>query len=799
MRIEEIRLTWFRGASEKASLQTAGKSIVVYGPNSTGKSSFIDALEYMLTDGRIEHLRHKYSGHYQVRGVRNTHTPEDAIVSAEVLFSEGRSMRVEIQTSGSHEFSGEPDDTLMIVKEWQAAELILRQDGLAKFIEKDKGEKYSALIPLLGLQALEMAADNVRKLQQEAKVQSDYDDLQQQRNEIRERLTEAFGSPTVTAVVEKLGKIWKGYSGAEKPIDVQSLGKRLQEQIEKRIEAAEPDQKLHVLIERLDEEHIGEKLSEAAAAVEQANMLVDELLDVRLPMLEQAQKFLNAIPADEAEVTCPACGQGIETSQFRRHVGDELNTLGDAKKARDAARKDSRSFTDGLKNIKGLLRDELVAAWADQSLAKKSVAAILAANVTSGDTQNVDDLKKLKPHIQVLEQEIKAKLKTAPKAHTQLTDDLAVTRCGLELLQFESLEQSCSRIDELLKSLESCEAKLRKSIIVRTGEVIETISIDVRRLWMRLHPGEQITDIRLVVPSGADKAIDIELMFHGREQPSPRNTLSEGHRNSLGLCIFLALLLREDRKDWPVVLDDVVSSFDREHRGFLVDVLRDEFAERQVIVVTHYREWFNELKGRLPHNRWKFTRLASWAGPSAGIRVINADDTFEEALEQVSSNPALAAGSARGIMDRRLAIIAERLQLPMPFLMEDANDHRMAVDFLNRLISEAPKRLKRKRDGSWQPAVEPLQIWKNAKELLVYWANPPTHGGSGASEECKALIESCTKALEALRCTECGEQVWERDDDRRHRRYCTCGLLRWKYGGPSADDKDVPDVEEPVS
>ena len=73
MRIRSIQLAWFRGAAEPVALEPNGKSMVVYGENGTGKSSFIDAIEYGLK-GTIDHLKTEYSGTHQVRAIPNTHT-----------------------------------------------------------------------------------------------------------------------------------------------------------------------------------------------------------------------------------------------------------------------------------------------------------------------------------------------------------------------------------------------------------------------------------------------------------------------------------------------------------------------------------------------------------------------------------------------------------------------------------------------------------------------------------------------------------------------------------------------------
>ncbi|MDO8700505.1 MAG: AAA family ATPase, partial [Deltaproteobacteria bacterium] len=62
MRIKSIELEWFRGAADPVTIEPDCKSLVVYGANGSGKSSFVDAVEYVLNDGKIGHLSHEYSG-----------------------------------------------------------------------------------------------------------------------------------------------------------------------------------------------------------------------------------------------------------------------------------------------------------------------------------------------------------------------------------------------------------------------------------------------------------------------------------------------------------------------------------------------------------------------------------------------------------------------------------------------------------------------------------------------------------------------------------------------------------------
>ena len=101
MRIKSIQLAWFRGAADSVSLEPNCKSMVVYGENGSGKSSFIDAVEYVLNDGSIEHLRTEYSGTHQGKAIPNTHKPEASKTALSFKFRDDSELTVDFNSIGS--------------------------------------------------------------------------------------------------------------------------------------------------------------------------------------------------------------------------------------------------------------------------------------------------------------------------------------------------------------------------------------------------------------------------------------------------------------------------------------------------------------------------------------------------------------------------------------------------------------------------------------------------------------------------------------------------------------------------
>src|SRR5690606_28947546 len=174
---------------------------------------------------------------------------------------------------------------------------------------------------------------------------------------------------------------------------------------------------------------------------------------------------------------------------------------------------------------------------------------------------------------------------TAPPKVKELTDDKRTVDAAIAVAEGRALLAEILKIEGLVSYLESIEAEVRQQIRNRSQTVLDELSEDIKTMWLALRPGSQIKDIALTLPEG-NKAIDIKLTFYGKEQSSPRLTLSEGHRNSLVLCIFLAMAKREASQDRPLILDDVVISLDREHRGMIGPLLEEQFGNRQVVILT---------------------------------------------------------------------------------------------------------------------------------------------------------------------------------------------------------------------
>ena len=110
---------------------------------------------------------------------------------------------------------------------------------------------------------------------------------------------------------------------------------------------------------------------------------------------------------------------------------------------------------------------------------------------------------------------------------------------------------------------------------------------------------------------------------------------------------------REAGNDRPLILDDVVVSLDRNHRGMIVDLLTSQFADRQVIFFTHDRDWYwyAELRHQLGGKQWGFK--APYETPELGIRWSEKTITVDEARANLKERPDSAGNDWYGRLSWR--------------------------------------------------------------------------------------------------------------------------------------------------
>ena len=172
----------------------------------------------------------------------------------------------------------------------------------------------------------------------------------------------------------------------------------------------------------------------------------------------------------------------------------------------------------------------------------------------------------------------------------------------------------------------------------------------------------------------------------------------------------------------------------------------------------------------------------TWETPEIGIRWSHKTTTFDDARAQVAQRPDSAGSDARKIMDVELSLIAEGIQILMPYRRADKNDKRTAHDFLERFVADGKKCFQVKAGSDYVSHTTAIAACEEADRLLVSWANRASHTFNLAPSEATKLIDACEKALEFFKCSSCGKGVWLADAEKSEWVQCQCGQIRWRYG-----------------
>jgi DNA repair exonuclease SbcCD ATPase subunit len=296
--------------------------------------------------------------------------------------------------------------------------------------------------------------------------------------------------------------------------------------------------------------------------------------------------------------------------------------------------------------------------------------------------------------------------------------------------------------------------------------MLTSISARVAELYSALHPDEDLGGI--TVEPWTAKGLELAVDFHGSRQRPPHGVLSESHLNSLAIALFLAMAQTFNEKLRFLVLDDVINSFDLEHRGQLAELLAEKFDDWQLIVLTHDRQFFEHLARRAP--TWKRLEITSWSldqGPrttkySSGGILAGANERLAEG--DVNG----AATKARRALEELLQEICESLRAELPFRRGARNDQRE----IGELLKGIRRGVKEHAKGMLSE-LEPLL--KNLEADVGASLNVEAHASRGraAASEVEAALERIEKLDRLWSCPACGTRVWYKGTPEAAR--CKCG------------------------
>lgn len=248
--------------------------------------------------------------------------------------------------------------------------------------------------------------------------------------------------------------------------------------------------------------------------------------------------------------------------------------------------------------------------------------------------------------------------------------------------------------------------------------------------------------------------ISLTLEQRGEEVTDPHHLLNEARQSGLALALYLAgrcLASRTMQPDTPklMVLDDVLVGLDQSNRLPMLDLLKAEFADWQIVLLTHDRVWFEMARAHLPEADWVGLEMFEGLDGDGNTHPVQRPLTnfdavggnLQTARDFLAANHEKAAAlHARMAFEQVLKKFCARKSVPVPF--RDDPRHMTTADLLDGMKKWLLEPARVAQNGILLPKIVDVEAARRVVLNAFSHSTPVTLA--------RAEIENAIDAVEAL-------------------------------------------------
>ncbi|MAJ97407.1 MAG: chromosome segregation protein SMC [Parcubacteria group bacterium] len=619
IKIKKITIHEFRGIRD-ITLEPNEGNFAACGRNGTGKSGIVDAIEFGLT-GNVSRLSGRGTGGLSVKQhgphVDSRNKPDESWVLIEVSIP---SLKIEASIKRSVKDAASPTITpdTQEVKEVfahiaQHPEFVLSRRELIRYILSEPGQRSKEVQALLRLEELEKVRKALQKVANESK--KELPSLEQARTDSGERLRSALNisrlnekdllksvndqravlglNPITTLEANTSIKdgMASGTSSQHKPIpiaipkeqaalDMKTLRKSITSFVDQ-IESGLADDPASKIDELKKDKQLLENLS-------------------RESLLQQALDSFNG-------ENCPVCDKEWDDHDFREHLAGKLAKLEEVKEKRAQLEVALKPIIQSLETMRTAIQNAKVYGPrfknpVDVSSLEQKGDELKSAIKNLQDITPLDEAESalliVKSNFSAAEKTIavlEAEIKSLPEPSKQdsAKEYLTVGQERLDTYRNDSLKLKTAK--ERAKIAEAVSIKYNEVVTRELDEIYKQVEEKFVEYYRKINSDDESDFTAKLKPSMGKLGFDVD--FYGRGKFPPGAYHSEGHQDSMGVALYLALMQHLLGDAFTLsVLDDVLMSVDAGHRREVCKLLQTAFPNTQFIFTTHDDTWLRHMK-----------------------------------------------------------------------------------------------------------------------------------------------------------------------------------------------------------
>jgi predicted ATP-binding protein involved in virulence len=718
MPLEQLRIRDFRGVRE-LDIDCLGKNVAVVGPNGSGKSSVVDALDFLLSGG-IKRLTGEGAGGLSLskHGHNVAADPAGAVVEAVFACADGKrvTLRRRLKEADTLDSDGPvPEDVQRIVDlaKTSGQHLLTRRDILRYiFTEPAKrSDQVGALLHLTGIDALR------KEMQGAAKLAGD-------------------DAKKASAVKQsRFNSVLRSFEPPASSWDV--LRDRVNAQREMlgavRTDSLSPDavrkdvlQPMVTASNPLQSQRTKELLASLAQWFEEGAALTTrevigyhrQVADLhakagRLKSARSAQLIANGLQLLESD-ECPLCLREWDEDDLRKFLNERLAEAGEVQAELRELRSvagELRARLTGISTIARSIAEHVMEIRQDDGQTLAAFATNLAAATQSHITDPLDPPAAVGGSSEILGQIASSSAETAlahlREAARNLPELSGAQKAWDELRTFEVAlrEYTIAATESATADRAAKELAIADKIFLESRDAVlqqtyDSIAGRFASLYAMVHKDDESSFKASLSPTKAGLKLEVDFLGVGEFPPCAVH--SEGHQDSMGVCLYLTLTEYLAAGPVPLlILDDVMMSVDRDHRRAVANLLKNEFGHCQFIITTHDKVWWRQLRSVGLVNSKGSLEFKSWSLIDGPTMIVDAGRMLREAAEALERKdvPAAAHALRRGV-EAYLPDICDALEARVRFHADGAFE---SGDFLNAAIARYGELLSmaRKAAQSW--------------------------------------------------------------------------------------------------